>query len=397
MTSREVKNNIYSVGAIDWDRRLFDELIPLPDGTSYNAYLIKDEKVALIDAVDPTKEKDLLSNLKGLGIEKIDYLISQHAEQDHSGAIPKVLEVYPEAKVVANEKCKGMLKDLLSLPEEKFLVIGDEEKLSLGKRSLEFIFAPWVHWPETFLTYLREEKLLFTCDLFGSHLATSDLYAIDEAKVYEAAKRYYAEIMMPFRSHIQRHLARLHNLPIEIIAPSHGPIYHRPNFILGAYQDWVSDEVKNEVVLFYISMHGSTQKMAEYLISALMRRGIKVLPFNLTKTDIGELAISLVDCGTILVGSPAVLGGLHPQVLYAVYLANALRPKTKFLSFFGSYGWGCRVLDILKEMTNNLKVEMIPPVLIKGYPKEKDFSLLEGLADEILKRHRESQIIKCGG
>ncbi|MBU4485420.1 MAG: MBL fold metallo-hydrolase, partial [Candidatus Delongbacteria bacterium] len=178
MTVRSIKTDIFFVGAIDWDRRIFDELIPLPEGTSYNAYLIKgSEKTALIDSVDPVKQNELLKNLKELGIEKLDYIITNHSEQDHSGAIPKLLEVYPMAMAVTNEKCKSFEMDLLDIPEDKFIVIKDNEILSLGNKTLRFLLTPWVHWPETMVTYLEEDKILFSCDFFGSHLATSDMYA----------------------------------------------------------------------------------------------------------------------------------------------------------------------------------------------------------------------------
>jgi len=382
---REIKKNIFAVGVIDWDRRLFDELIPLPDGTTYNSYLIKgSEKTALIDAVDPTKEKELLENLDEAGLDKIDYIIANHAEQDHSGAIPALLKRFPKARVLTNQKCKDMLMDLLLIPSERFLTVNDGEKISLGDKTLEFIIAPWVHWPETMLTYLREDKILFPCDFFGSHLATSELYAVDESKVYGCAKRYYAEIMMPFRSYIKKHLEKLSSYDIEMIAPSHGPVYNKPEFILNAHKDWISDNAKPEVILPFISMHDSTKKMVDYLISALIKRNIKVIPFNLTKTDVGELAMSLVDASTMVIASPTVLGGPHPQVLYAVYLANLLRPKLKYVSVIGSYGWGGKMLDIIKEMTGNLKIELIEPVIIKGYPKEDDFEMLDKLADNIL-------------
>jgi len=382
---REIKKNIFAVGTIDWDRRLFDELIPLPDGTTYNSYLIKgSEKTALIDTVDPVKEKELLENLDEAGINKIDYIIANHAEQDHSGVITTLLKKFPEAKVLTNQKCKDMLMDLLLIPSEKFLTVNDGEKISLGDKTLEFIFAPWVHWPETMLTYLVEDKILFPCDLFGSHLASSELYAVDESKVYSGAKRYYAEIMMPFRNHIKKHLEKLSSYDIKIIAPSHGPIYDKPEFILNAYKDWISDNAKPEVILPFVSMHDSTKKMVEHLISALIKRNVKVIPFNMTRTDIGELAMALVDASTMVIASPIVLGGPHPQVLYAVYLTNLLRPKLKHVSVIGSYGWGGRMLEIIKEMTGNLKIELIEPVIIKGYPKEDDFKKLDKLADNIL-------------
>ncbi len=390
MAVREIKSGIFSVGAIDWDRRLFDELIPLPDGTSYNSYLIKgSKKTALIDTVDPHKENELINNLQKLNVQKIDYVIANHAEQDHSGTIPKILELYPESKVVTNPKCKNMLMDLLSIPEEKFIMVNDGDTISLGYRNLKFILAPWVHWPETMLTYLIEDRILFTCDFFGSHLAVSDFFVKDVEKVYESAKRYYAEIMMPFRNNIKRHIEKISNLDIEIIAPSHGPIYNKPEFIIDAYKDWISDDVKNEVIIPYVSMHGSVEKMVNYLVNSLIEKGITVKPFNLTKTDIGELAISLVDAATIVIASPTVLVGPHPAVVSATYLANVLRPKTKFASIIGSYGWGGRMIEQITGMLTNLKIELLSTVLVKGYPKKEDFNLLEKLADEIYERHKE--------
>ncbi len=392
---RQLKSNIYSVGTIDWDRRLFDELIPLPDGTSYNAYLVKGkEKTALIDTVDSAMADVLIENLNQLKIKNIDYVIANHAEQDHSGSLPQILDIYPNAKVVATPKCKDMLMDLLLIPESKFITVDDGSSISLGDKTLEFIHAPWVHWPETMFTYLKEDKILFTCDFLGSHLATSDLFVTDEPVVYEAAKRYYAEIMMPFRTTIKKHLEKIKELEIETIAPSHGPIYDKPEFILNAYRDWVSDEVKNEVVIPYISMHGSTKEMVDHLVNALIKRGITVKQFNLSKTDIGKLAIALVDASTIVIGTPTVLAGPHPNVAYAAYLANALRPKLKFASIIGSYGWGGRMVEQLMMMVPNLKVDILEPVVIKGFPKEEDFKALDDLADKILNKHREHNIGK---
>ena len=387
---RELKPNIYAVGAIDWDRRLFDELIPLPDGTSYNSYLIKgSEKTALIDTVDPTMTDVLIRNLKGLEVGGIDYVVANHAEQDHSGSLPKILDLYPGAKVVCTPKCKDLLMDLLLIPEDKFITVADGETLSLGNKTLEFIHAPWVHWPETMLTYLREDHVIFTCDFLGSHLATSGLFVTDEARVYEAAKRYYAEIMMPFRTTIRKNLERLKSLEIEIIAPSHGPAYDKPEFILNAYRDWTSDAVKNEVIIPYISMHGSTKKMVDYFTEALIDRGITVKQFNLSEPDIGKLAMALVDAATVVLGSPTVLVGPHPKVVYAACLANALRPKLRFASIIGSYGWGSRMVEQLTGMLPNLKLEILEPVVIKGVPKEADFDALDRLADEIMNKHKE--------
>jgi len=392
---RKVKENILSVGAIDWDRRLFDELIPLPDGTSYNAYLVKgNEKVALLDTVDPTKTEVLIGNLFSLGIDKIDYVVAHHAEQDHSGAIPDVLALYPDAKVVTNPKCKAMLIDLLHTKDDDFITVEDGQTLLLGDKTLQFIYLPWVHWPETFGTYLKEDRILFPCDFFGSHLATSSLFVDDEARVYESAKRYYAEIMMPFRTPIQKNLEKIKPLDIDMIAPSHGPIYDKPQFIINAYKDWVSDKVKNEVVVAYVSMHDSTRKMVEHFVDALIGRSIGVRQFDLTVSDIGELAIALVDAASIVLGSPTVLTGAHPNAAYAAILTNALRPKTRFASIIGSYGWGGKMVEQLTGLIPNLKVEILEPVIAKGYPKDEDFSALDKLANSILAKHKELGIIK---
>ena len=390
MVLGEIERDVYQVGVIDWDRRLFDELIPLPDGTSYNAYLIKgSNKVALVDTADPTKEEELITNLEKVGVDKINYVIANHAEQDHSGAIPRVLETYPEAKVVTNKKCRNMLLDLLRLPEERFIEVGDGETLSLGNKTLRFIVAPWVHWPETMFTYLEENRILFTCDFLGCHLATSSLFVEDETEVYQAAKRYYAEIMMPFKTFIRKHLSKIDELNPRIIAPSHGPVYRDPGFILEAYREWVSDTVSNVVVIPYVSMHGSTEKMVNHLIEALIGKGITVKPFNLTKTDIGTLAMSLVDAATVVFASPTVLVGPHPAVLYVAHLVNALKPKLRFLSVVSSYGWGGKTVEQIIGAVSSLKVETLSPVVVRGHPKKGDLEKLDNLADTILEKHKE--------
>ena len=392
---QKIKENVIFTGSIDWDRRLFDELIPLPDGTSYNSYLVKgSEKTALIDTVDPAKVEELAAKLVRFGISKIDYVISHHAEQDHSGSIPDMLTLYPDAKVVTNPKCKQMLIDLLCIEEDKFITVEDGQTLSLGDKTLEFVYTPWVHWPETMGTYLQEDNIFFSCDFFGSHLATSSLFVEDERTVYEAAKRYYAEIMMPFRNQIKKNLERIKDLKIDIIAPSHGPVYDRPRLIIEAYKDWTSDKVKNEVVIPYVSMHESTRVMVEYLAEALIEKGVTVKEFNLTETDIGKLAASLVDAATIVIGSPTVLAGPHPAAAYAAFLVNALRPKTKCISIIGSYGWAGKMVEQLSGLIPNIKAEVLEPVVVKGYPKEQDLILLEKLAEKIVQKHTELGVIK---
>jgi len=388
MRARQIRPNVYWVGAIDWDRRLFDALIPLPDGTSYNAYLVKGtRKVALIDTVDPSMTHVLMSYLQD--VPDVHYVIANHAEQDHSGSIPQVLAKYPNAKLVTTPKGKDLLMALLLIPPDRFVTVNDGETLSLGDKTLEFIYAPWVHWPETMLTYLREDKILFPCDLFGSHLATSDLYVSDEGQLYEAAKRYFAEIMMPFRTSIEKHLERLNSYEIAVIAPSHGPVHNKPSFILAAYRSWVFDPPRNIVVVPYISMHGSTQRMVEYFVGALADRGVVAKQFNLAAVDIGKLAMALVDAATLVIGTPTVLVGPHPNVVYAAFLTNALRPKIQFVSVIGSYGWGSKAVEQLTAMIPNIKAEILPPVISKGFPRQEDFNSLDSLANIIAAKHKE--------
>jgi flavorubredoxin len=386
MKKRKIHDNVFWVGAVDWNRRLFDSLIPLPDGTSYNSYLVRGkEKTVLLDSVDPAKSDILMAQLGG--VDRIDYVVAHHAEQDHSGSIPCVLAKYPNAKVLATEKCKGMLVDHLQIPAERIEPVADGQTVSLGDKTLEFIHTPWVHWPETMCTYLAEDRILFSCDFFGSHYAASNLYVRDKQAVYEAAKRYYAEIMMPFRAPIRKNLEKVGARVIDTIAPSHGPVYDEPSFIVDAYRDWTSENVKNEVVLPYISMHGSTEAMVQHLTGALAERGVKVHLFDLAVTDIGKLAIALVDAATLVVGTPTVHVGPHPAVFHASHLANALRPKLKYASVVGSYGWSSKAVEQIAGLIPNLKVELLAPVLCKGYPRQTDFDALDALATAIAQRH----------
>jgi len=384
MAARRLVEGVYEVGVQHFDRREFDELIPLPDGTSYNSYIVfGEEKTALIDTVDPSKTHVLLENLQSLNVKKIDYIVSNHAEQDHSGSIPMLLDVFEGAKVVTNEKAKGMLQDLLHLSDEVFLTIKEGEELKLGGRTLKFIMTPWVHWPETMSTFLVEDGILFSCDFFGAHLASSELFVRSPEKVYDAAKRYYAEIMMPFRVSIKKNLEKVKALDVKMIAPSHGPVYDDPKFIISAYEEWVSDEVKNQVVIAYVSMHGSTERIVEMLYDELVKEGIEVLPFNLSVSDIGEYAMALVDASALVVASPTVLGGLHPKVAYALSLTAMLRPKLKSVAIVGSFGWGGMMVRQAKELLKALRVEYVGELLIKGLPKDEDAGKIRELAKVI--------------
>ncbi len=391
MSTKMISEDIYFVGALDRERKLFDELIPLPDGTSYNSYLIKgSEKTALLDSVDPPKYSILLDNLKELGIKKIDYIISHHGEQDHSGSMIMLLKDFPDARLITNKKCMSVLVDHLQVPESRFIIVEDGDNISLGDKTLQFVLTPWVHWPETMVTYLKEARILFSCDFFGSHYATEELFFNDREILYPATKRYFGEIMLPFRTSIRKNMEKLKEFDIDIIAPSHGPLHRPEEFIWDAYKDWSSEEVKNEVVIPYVSMHGSTGVMVKYLEKALTGKGITVKMFHLTESDLGDLAAALIDAATIVIGTPTILAGPHPNIIYAAYLVKVLRPKLKFASIIGSYGWGGKTVEILADIISSLKLEILDPVVIKGYPKESDLKLLDGLAETILAKHKGS-------
>ena len=392
MHARQICPGIKIVATVHWERRLFDSLIPLPDGTSYNAYLVQGSKgTALVDSADPALHDELMEQLQD--VDQIDYIVSQHSEQDHSGCIPQLLERYPNAKLVCSKKAEELLTTHLQVPTARLKGVEDGESISLGNKTLQFVYTPWVHWPETMCTYVPEDKCLFSCDFFGSHLATTDLFVTDQARVYEAAKRYYAEIMMPFRRIIQKNLDKIADCPFDIIAPSHGPVYDDPEFILEAYRDWVSPKMKNEVVLPYISMHGSTERMVKHLIDALAREGVKVHAFDLAVTDIGKLAITLVAAATLIVGTPTVHVGPHPAVYYAAHLANLLRPKLKYAAIVGSYGWSSKAIEQISGLIPNLKVEVLGTVLQKGAPTDKTYAELDSLAAAVAKAHKESELV----
>ncbi|MDD3536337.1 MAG: FprA family A-type flavoprotein [Candidatus Cloacimonetes bacterium] len=387
MLKREIRKGIYSVGVQDWGRRLFDSLIPLPDGTSYNSYLIEgSEKTALIDTVDPAFVEEYLNNLQGL--EKLDYLITLHSEQDHSGSIPMVLKKFPNAQVICSPKAKDLIIEHLLVDPAKIRTVDDGEVISLGDKSLRFIHTPWVHWPETMVAYMPETKILFSCDFLGSHAATSEMYVKGDPAIMESAKRYYSEIMMPFKGQIKGNLKKVRELDIELVAPSHGPIWDIPEDIISAYEDWVSDKMENKVVIPYISMHGSTGKMVDYLAKELIQRGVKVELFDLAVTDIGKLAMALVDAATIVIGSPTVHVGPHPVVAYAAILANAIKPKARHAAIIGSYGWATQVVDSILGLVKNLKVEVLGAVLCKGEAKEPTLKELRDLAELIAEKHK---------
>lgn len=394
MKFQEIKNNIYYCGLNDCDRRIFDELIPLEHGTSYNSYLVKgNEKTAIIDTMYPPKTNEYLKRLSENQIGKVDYIIANHGEQDHSGSIPALLEKFPNAIVLTNPKCAENIKNMLHVPAEKIREISDGEEVSLGDKTLKFIFAPGVHWPDTMFTYIKEDNVICTCDFLGAHYTFSDVFAVESKELEKSAKRYYAEIMMPFRTMCQKYTQMLIDMNVDMILPSHGPVYKNPSFILDLYADWTSNDPKNLVVLPYVSMYNSTKEMIDKLAEDLNKEGIETFKFDIVDDDLGDLAMALVDAATIVMGTSMVLAGPHPMAVNVAYLAAVLRPKAKFASLIGSYGWGGKLFDIIVNLLAPLKLDLIEPIQIKGKPTAEDFKKVDEMAKTILEKHKSIGLV----
>lgn len=385
MAIKKIAEDVYALQNFDWDRRTFDSILETPKGTTYNSFLIKDEKNILIDSTEPSMAGELLEDLESLNVQ-IDYIISQHAEQDHSGAIPLLLEEYPNAKILGTRACKELLENLLGIPADKIQNIEDGQVLSAGRHKLNFIVTPWVHWPDTMVTYLLPEKILFSCDFFASHIATTRTISKLE-EIQQEAKRYYAHIMMPFSQMIQANLEKLRNLEISMIAPSHGPIIEKPEIILDLYERW-SSHTSKKVIIAYISMHGSTELMAKHLARALMDLDVNIRVLNLANTKVGELIMELVDSRAMIIASPTVLTRPHPSTASMLYLVNMLKPPIKYVALIGSYAWGTLIEKETRKLLGTMNVEFLEPLLIKGKPRKEDFERLDELAREIKEKIR---------
>ena len=384
MIAQRITDDIYSLRAIDWDRKLFDELVPLPEGTTYNSYLVRGrDKIALIDTVYPPKADELIAAVKAAGVERLDYIVANHAEQDHTGSIPALLALFPEAKVVTNAKCKRFILDTLPVDRDAFVTVRDGDSLDLGGKTLSFHLTPWVHWPDTMVTLAVEDRIAFTCDFLGAHLATTELFARDEAQVAVSAKRYYAEIMMPYRSFSAEALEKVEAFDPLFVAPSHGPVHDRPAFIFDLYRHWTSDDVKPLVVIPYVSMYESTAKMVAFLVDRLAERDIGAQPINVVDLDSGALAMSVVDASTIVFASPTVLSGPHPSLAAAAILVNALAPKTRKVAVMGSFGWEGDLPEQVVALLPRLKAKVLDPVMTKGVPREATLEEITRLADDI--------------
>ena len=395
MSVLAISEQVFEVGASHPDRKLFDCLMPTPHGTTYNSYLIfGSEKTALIDAVDPEKTDILLNNLEEAGVKRLDYLINLHTEQDHAGSAEAVRCKYPEVEFITNAKVKELMHTHLHIPEDKMTVVTENDTIELGGKTLSFIMIPFAHWPDNYMVHLKEDNILFSSDLFGSHYATSKAFSTSSAEQRLAAKNYFAEIMLPYRSHVAKHVKRVRELAPRMIAPSHGPVWYDPELILSKYEQWTGDSVKKRITIPYVSMHDSTRSMVEHLTIKLSQRGISVIchdlgsaPESLT-IETGHFINDLVDAAAVVFAVPTLLGGPHPAAVYAAVIASAMKPKAPYLGLIGSYGWGSRMPEVMEGLLTGFKSERLPVFQVKGLPTESELEALteyaDNLADKVL-------------
>jgi len=385
----EIAKGIFLVGAPDRDRRIFDALIPLPYGTSYNSYLVVgDNKTALIDTVNPGFEGVLFEKISQVvNPEKIDYVIMNHAEPDHAGGIPEVLLKAKNAKLVTTGKGVEMAGAFYGVKPERTIVVKEGDVLDLGGKTLKFIDAPWLHWPETMFTYCQDDKVLFPCDFFGAHIASDRIFD-DEAGdiLLPEAKRYYAEIMMPFPQFILKALDKVKGMDVKVIAPSHGPVYRNPKRIIDVYERWARGPLEPKAIVIYVSMWGNTEALAKTIANSISAEGVEVASYNMLTADISHVARDLVDTIAVVVGSPTLLGGVHPLVGTMAGLVKGLRPRAKLAAVFGSYGWGGGATDQIKNTLQSAGFEIIDVLKVRGKPRKEDLEKAASLGKLVAQR-----------
>jgi flavorubredoxin len=374
----EVKKDIFWVGVIDWNIRNFHgHTYTTKRGTTYNAYLIVDEKIALVDTVMGTFAEEMIEKIKEIIPSKnIDYIIANHVEIDHSGAIPEVLKLFPQAKVLGTYKCKeGLWRNFYR--DMDFQVVKTGDTLKLGKRMLKFIEAPMIHWPDSMFTYCPEEKLLLPNDAFGQHYATGERFddEVKESELMEEAKKYYANILWPLSTIILKKIEEIQkmNIPIETIAPSHGIIWRRnPERIIDAYISWANNETKKKVVIVYETMWGATEKMGRRIAEGIISQGIETKLFDVTNADRTEIISEMLDAKGFIFGSSTHDNDMLPTLAGFLEFLKGLRPKNRIVSVFGSYGWAGGAVKAIEDLVKEIGLELFQPSLAIQYLPTKD-------------------------
>lgn len=386
----EISENVYFVGVRDWNRRLFDALIPLPRGTTYNSYVVIGEnKKALIDTVNPGFERELEERIKRVTDPgDLDYIVMNHAEPDHAGAIPYLMSINQKAKLIATSRGAKMAQIFFHVPQDRILTIVDGDTVDLGRKTLRFIEAPMLHWPETMFTFLEQNGVLFPCDFFGLHVSQG-LYDDQVEDMLVFAQRYFGEIMMPYSFNARQAMDKIRKLEIKMIAPSHGPVHNHPEDILSAYRKWAYGETKLKATIVYVTMWNSTEKMVKPFAEALTAEGIEVSVHNLAVADIADIAGDLVDSKAIVLGTPTVLSSAHPLAAYAAFLVKVLHPPAKYVAVLSSYGWGKGAIKHIQDILGPTKMEIVGTLEINGPPTDDDIkqimNLGKALAENIKK------------
>lgn len=355
MAAVKIADGVYWVGAIDWTVRNFHGYVT-PAGTTYNAYLIVDDKIALIDTVKGPFCRELLENIKGIvDPSRIDYVISNHAETDHSGSLPQVMKDAAKAELVCVERGVANLSKIYPQDAKnwRFRTVKEGDTLSLGRRTLQFMETPMLHWPESMFTYSESDGILFSMDAFGQHNATSERFDDElplDIVVREAAK-YYANIVMPYSRVVLGVLEKVKDKKIDVIATSHGAIWRKnAGRIVELYGKWARGEAEPRAVVLYDSMWGSTEKMARSVAEGFGREGVPCDLIHLGKTDDSESVLALMNSRAVVVGSPTLNNTIFPPVArFLEYLGGLKPPGKKIGAVFGSYGWGGGASKYAKE------------------------------------------------
>ena len=389
MRKQEIKEGIYYVGAVDWDVRSFHGY-STERGATYNAYLIIDEKIALIDTTKAPFAEELLQRVKEIvSLDKIDYLVSNHVEMDHSGGIPAVMKELVNAKIVTS--APSGIKGLKAHYGDSYEYIGvkSDDSFSLGKRSLVFVTTPMLHWPDNMVTYCPEEKLLFSNDAFGQHYATNLIFndQVDHAELMAEAKKYYANILMPYGKQALKAIEIVKGLDIEMIAPSHGVIW-RENIteIIEAYEEWASEELEESAVVVYDSMWKSTEKMARAIIEGFAIAGVPAKLYDLKANHISNIMTDILTSKYVIVGSPTLNNNMLPTVAAFLCYMKGLAPKNRKGFAFGSYGWGGQGIANVQKELDEIGVEpMTEPMRVNYIPTEEQLREIEETVAGLLK------------
>jgi flavorubredoxin len=377
MVGIEISKDVFWVGAVDWNVRDFHGYLTRR-GTTYNAYLIRDEKTTLVDTVKYPFSDELARNIGEIvSFRNLDYIIINHVEMDHSSALPQILKLAENAKVIASTRGKDALTKHYG-ENIKVETVRTGDQLKLGKRTLSFIEAPMLHWPDSMFTYIMDEGILMPNDAFGQHIATSERFddEIEESILMEEAAKYYANILMPFAQLVARKIQELASMgiPIKLIAPSHGIIWRSsPMKIINVYKNWSEGLSKNKIVIVYDSMWGSTTTMARVIAEGITSQGVNVKFFKLRESDVTEIVTEILDAKAVIVGSPTLNNSMFPSVSAFLTYICGLKPKGKLWAFFGSYGWGKGAVKQMMETAQKANFEVYErAVEVQFVPTEKE-------------------------